>query len=444
MRNLASIELALDVRFIQQLIFNAHHLAGGRKSLRLSSEKFSMRIAIVHHWFVTQGGGERVAEVIGSIFPEADLFTLVADPSLVPQGLAGRRITASLLQRVPGGKSMHRHLLPLYPLAVEQLDLTAYDLVLSSDSGPMKGVITRQDAIHICYCHSPMRYLWDSYHSYAAQMSPFGRIAFSLAAHYVRSWDYQAAQRVTHFIANSEYVARRISHYYRRASTVIHPPIDTERAFIAGDPEDYYLAVGRLVSYKRTEILIEACNKLGRQLRIVGDGPEIKKLRAIAGPTIRFLGKTSASDLWRTYAHCRALLFAADEDFGMVSLEAQACGRPVVAYGKGGSLETVCGYPDRGMRHTAKECDATGIFFYEQTADAVVAAILRLEAVESQFSPQTIQRHARQFDTSIFIEKIRRYVSDALAVPYESGWSETPSRSAGSDRPAVLRPVVSL
>jgi glycosyltransferase involved in cell wall biosynthesis len=403
-----------------------------------------MRIAIVHHWFVTQGGGERVAEVIGNIFPDADLFTLVANPSLVPQGLAGRRITSSLLQRIPGGKSMHRHLLPLYPFAVEQLDLTAYDLVISSDSGPMKGVITRQDAIHICYCHSPMRYLWDSYHAYAAQMSPLGRLAFSLAAHYVRSWDYQAAQRVTYFIANSEYVARRISHYYRRASTVIHPPIDTEKAFIADDPEDYYLAVGRLVSYKRTEILIEACNRLGRQLRIVGDGPEMKKLRAIAGPTISFLGKMDASDLWRTYAHCRALLFAADEDFGMVSLEAQACGRPVVAYGKGGSLETVRGYPERGIRHSVKECDATGIFFREQTPDAVVTAILRLEAVESEFSPQAIQRHARQFDTSIFVERIRRYVSDALTTPNESDWSEHPSRATVSDRPALLRPAVSL
>jgi glycosyltransferase involved in cell wall biosynthesis len=339
---------------------------------------------------------------------------------------------------------MHRHLLPLYPFAVEQLDLTAYDLVLTSDSGPMKGVITRQDAIHICYCHSPMRYLWDSYHAYAAQMSPFGRLAFSLAAHYVRSWDYQAAQRVTHFIANSEYVGRRISHYYRRASTVIHPPIDTANGFIGEGPEDYYLAVGRLVSYKRTEILIEACNKLGRQLRIVGDGPEMKKLRSIAGPTIRFLGKMGASDLWHTYAHCRALLFAADEDFGMVSLEAQACGRPVIAFGKGGSLETVRGYPERGMRHPVKECEATGIFFYEQSADAVAAAILRLEAVESQFSPQVIQRHARQFDTSVFIDKIRRYVSDALAAPYESGWSELPSHDAVSHHAAVLGPAVSL
>jgi glycosyltransferase involved in cell wall biosynthesis len=396
-----------------------------------------MRIAIVHHWFVTQGGGERVAEVIGSLYPEADLFTLVADPSMVPPGLAGRRTTASFLQKVPRGKSIHRHLLPLYPFAVEQLDLTDYDLVLTSDSGPMKGVITHQNAIHICYCHSPMRYLWDSYHAYAKQMSPLSRFAFSLSAHYVRGWDYQAAQRVTYFIANSDYVARRIHHYYRRGSTVIPPPIDTESAFICEDPDDYYLAVGRLVSYKRTEILIQACNRLGRPLRIVGDGPEMKRLRSIAGPTIHFVGKLSAAELWHTYAHCRALLFAADEDFGMVSLEAQACGRPVVAYGKGGSLETVRGYQERTGRHPMNDEEATGVFFYEQTADAVARAILRLEAMESEFSPQAIQAHARQFDTSVFIDKFRQFVSEALAGTHEMSRPE--SQAGARSRLALLR-----
>jgi glycosyltransferase involved in cell wall biosynthesis len=403
-----------------------------------------MRIAIVHHWFVTRGGGERVAEVLGSLYPEADLFTLVTDASQMPQGLAGRRTTTSFLQSVPGAKRIHRYLLPLYPFAVEQLDLSAYDLVLTSDSGPMKGVITNPSAIHICYCHSPMRYLWDSYHAYAAQLSPLNRFMFSIAAHYVRNWDYQAAQRVTHFIANSEYVARRISHYYGRASTVIHPPIDTERAFIAGDPEDYYLAVGRLVPYKRTEILIEACNRLGRHLRIVGDGPEMKRLRSVAGPTIHFLGEISSSRLWRTYAHCRALLFAADEDFGMVSLEAQACGRPVVAYGKGGSLETVRGYPDRAGRRPVRESGATGIFFYSQTADAVAAAILRLEAVASELSTRAIQEHARHFDTCIFIEKIRQFVSEVLATSSQSSRTEPAAGSTVSEYPAELSSEMSF
>jgi glycosyltransferase involved in cell wall biosynthesis len=395
-----------------------------------------MRVAIVHHWFVTQGGGERVAEVLGNIYPEADLFTLVADPSQMPQGLLGRPTTTSFLQRIPGGKRIHRHLLPLYPFAVEQLDLTSYDLVITSDSGPVKGVITHQNAVHICYCHSPMRYLWDNYHAYASRMAPLNRLVFSISAHYVRSWDYQAAQRVTHFIANSEYVSRRISHYYNRESTVIHPPIDTERGLIANRPEDYYLAAGRLVPYKRTEILIEACNKLGRHLRIVGDGPEMKRLKSIAGPTIHFLGKLTTSELWQAYAHCRALLFAADEDFGMVSLEAQACGRPVVAYGRGGSLETVRGYADRAVRHPMKQCDATGTFFYEQTGDAVALAILRLEAVEEDLSPQAIQQHARQFDTGVFIDKFRHFVSGVLTTSCSPSHAEP--ASVPRSRMAVL------
>jgi glycosyltransferase involved in cell wall biosynthesis len=375
-----------------------------------------MRVAIVHHWFVAQGGGERVAEVIGNMFPEADLFTLVSQPAYVPSGLKHRKMTSSFLQRIPAGKHLHRQLLPLYPLAVEQLDLTAYDLVLTSDSGPMKGVITHQNALHICYCHSPMRYLWDGYHAYAAEMSPLGRAAFALSAHYVRGWDYQAAQRVTHFIANSNYVARRITHYYGRTSKVIHPPIDTSKGFVAGNPGDYYLAVGRLVGYKKTELLIEACNRLQRTLLIVGEGPEMKRLRKIAGPNVKLLGKLPASDLWRTYAHCRALLFAADEDFGMVALEAQACGRPVIAYGRGGSLETVRGYPDEMGHHSPKR-SATGVFFYDQSVAAVSRAILRFEAVESELSPQAIRQHALQFDTEIFIEQMRQFITEASSVP---------------------------
>ena len=374
-------------------------------------ENRPLRVAIVHHWFVTQGGGERVAEVFAGMFPEADVFTLICDPAHVPPGMAGRRITTSFLQRIPGAKRAHRHLMALYPFAVEQLDLTSYDLVITSDSGPMKGVITSPGAVQICYCHSPMRYLWDGYHSYAAAMPAPIRWPFALAAHYVRNWDYLAAQRVTQFIANSAHVGRRIQHYYGRTSTVLHPPIDTARGFLASAPEDYYLAVGRLVPYKRTDILIQACNRLGRRLRIVGVGPETKRLRAMAGPTIEFAGKLDTDALWHAYAHCRALLFAAEEDFGMVPLEAQACGRPVIAFGKGGALETV-----RPHRHdpsgTPSEDDhPTGVFFQHQTVDSLAEAILNFESAESSFSPTAIQQHARQFDTALFIERMFDFVS---------------------------------
>ncbi len=374
-----------------------------------------MRIAIVHHWFVTQGGGERVAEVMASMFPDADLFTLVMDPDQLPEGVGGRSLTCSFLQRIPGGPRMHRHLLPLYPLAVEQLDLTSYDLVLTSDSGPMKGVITRPGAVHICYCHSPMRYLWDNYHAYQAAMPRIARFPFALTAHYLRNWDYVAAQRVTHFIANSHHVATRILHYYGRQSTVIHPPIDTNLGKLTAMRDNYYLAAGRLVAYKRTDLLIGACNRIGRRLRIVGAGPEMKHLRSLAGPTIEFVGSLNREQLWETYARCRALLFAADEDFGMVPLEAQACGRPVIAFGKGGSLETVRASCVDGRSSSQATLPATGIFFPDQSTDSVIQAIHSFEEKEATFEPAAIQVFARQFDTRLFIQQMGDFIQQHLA-----------------------------
>lgn len=390
-----------------------------------------MKVAIVHHWFVTQGGGERVAAVLAGMFPDADLFTLVMSPDYLPQEWAARPITTSMLQRIPGARRAHRHMLPFYPYAVEQLDLTAYDLVITSDSGPMKGVITRQDAIHICYCHTPMRYLWDGYHSYVSGMSHVSRLPFSLAAHYVRNWDYIAAQRVTHFVANSEYVAKRIQHYYNRVSTVINPPVDTARGTISDSPSDFYLAAGRLVGYKKTEVLIEACNRLQRRLRIVGCGPEMHHLRSLAGPTIEFMGHLSTEHLWETYARCRALLFAADEDFGMVPVEAQACGRPVIAYGKGGSLETIRG---RKQRQSAES--ATGIFFDKQTPEALIQGILSFEAQEESFSPLAIQRHASQFNTLLFVERMTNLFSQ-LVPEYADMFQDEMHRYAEANVPLL-------
>jgi glycosyltransferase involved in cell wall biosynthesis len=380
-------------------------------------------MAIVHHWFVTQGGGERVAEVFAEMFPEADVFALVTDPQFIPKGIAERGVTSSFLQLIPKAKRIHRYLLPLYPLAVEQLDLTPYDLVLTSDSGPAKGVLTRPDAVHICYCHSPMRYLWDGYHPYLRSMPFLAKLPFAVASHYVRNWDYVAAQRVDRFIANSNYVAGRISRYYRRESTVLHPPIDTSRGFLVDAPEDYYLAVGRLVSYKRTDLLIHACNRLGRRLRIVGSGPETGRLRSIAGPTIEFLGHLSIEDLWGTYAHARALLFAAEEDFGMVPLESQACGRPVIAFGKGGALETVVARNSPTPGQLPGASLATGVFFYEQTPEAVMEAIQDFEANQGDYSPEAIRAHARQFDTVHFVERMRDFLSP---------WYHSPNEKTGA------------
>jgi glycosyltransferase involved in cell wall biosynthesis len=373
-----------------------------------------IRVAIVHHWFVSLAGGERVVDAIAGLFPSADVFTLFLDEEKLPPALRGRKVTTSFLDRTPGARKAHRHFLPLYPLAVEMLDLSGYDLVITSDSGPMKGVVTDPEATHICYCHSPMRYLWDGHSSYLREMPPLMRTCFGLASHYVRNWDYAAAQRVDHFIANSNYVAGRIRKYYRRQSTVIHPPITTSQSFLAREHEDYYLAVGRLVPYKRTDILIDACERLGRKLVIVGDGPERKRLQRRAGRYIEFRGEVDEAELRNAYARCRALLFAADEDFGMVPLEAQSYGRPVIAFGKGGSLETVVGTNSPLETDGESELAGTGVFFAEQSAASLAEAVLKFEVCEHRFVPQQIQSHAYKFDTSFFVERLRRFIERAM------------------------------
>jgi glycosyltransferase involved in cell wall biosynthesis len=366
-----------------------------------------VRVAIVHHWFVTRGGGERVAECIASLFPEAEVFTLMADSPGIPGQLLGRPIHTSFLQKIPLAKKYHRHMMPLYPAAAEGLDLRGFDLVISSDSGPVKGVRVDKGAVHICYCHSPMRYLYDGYETYLKQMGPVTRMAFSAAAGRVRRWDIKAAARVTHFIANSRYVAERIRRFYGRESTVIHPPIDLHRARIFDAPGEHYLCAGRLVGYKRTELMIEACSRLGRRLRIAGTGPDEARLKNLArGAGVVFLGEMTTDDLWQEYGQCRALLFAADEDFGMVPLEAQACGRPVIAYGVGGSLETVRGSGDA----------PTGVYFQEQTVESVMRAILEFEAadVTGKFDSALIQRWAAEFSTPVFLRRMRDFVLERV------------------------------
>jgi glycosyltransferase involved in cell wall biosynthesis len=377
-----------------------------------------LRVAIVHHWFVSRAGGERVVDSIASLFPQADLFTLFLDKQKLPPALQKHKITTSILDRSRFARGAHRHFLPFYPLAVEMLDLSGYDLVITSDSGPMKGVLTDPDSTHICYCHSPMRYVWDAHSAYLRQMSPLAQTIFALASHYVRNWDYAAAQRVDHFLANSSYVAGRIRKYYRRESTIIHPPINTSQSYLATKHDDYYLAVGRLVPYKRTDILIDACCRLGRKLVIVGDGPDMKRLRKSSGRNVEFFGEVDEWQLRNVYARCRALLFAADEDFGMVPLEAQSYGRPVVAFGKGGSLETVVGaYPALLEPNPGKAGTITGVFFPDQTADSLTEAILWFESVEEIFIPEQIRSHARRFDTSIFLDRLHKYIADVMAIP---------------------------
>ena len=377
-----------------------------------------MRVAIVHHWFVTRGGGERVAECIASLFPDAEIFTLLMDDPGVPDGLRRRSIHTSFLQKIPMARKYHRHMMPLYPAATEWLDLREFDLVITSDSGPVKGVRLSEGAVQICYCHSPMRYLYDGYEAYRSQMGAVTRAVFSLTAGRVRRWDMRAAERVTFFVANSEYVARRIARIYGRESRVIHPPIDLHRARMVDVPGDHYLCAGRLVGYKRTELMIEACARMGRKLRIAGTGPEEKFLKGlIRAANVEFLGEMSTEALWQEFANCRALLFAADEDFGMVPLEAQACGRPVIAYGAGGSLETVRG----------KGASPTGVYFSEQTVESLMEGISRFEVadVAGTFIPTVIQSRAAEFATPVFLRRIREFVLEKVPEAESAMASET-------------------
>jgi glycosyltransferase involved in cell wall biosynthesis len=380
------------------------------------------RIAIVHYWFVNRRGGERVVETLADMFPNADLYSLVVDYEKLSPLLRKRSVKTSFLQKIPGSRRWHRHLLPLYPFALEQFDLRGYDLVLSSESGPAKGVLTDSHSCHICYCHSPMRYLWDFYHDYrnGRSFGALSRPVFSAAAHYLRLWDAATASRVDHFVANSQNVAGRIRKHYRRESTVIHPPVRVQAGYLANRIEDYYLVAGQLVDYKRIDLAVEACNRMGRRLHIVGEGEQWKTLRKQAGTTIKFCGALSDEDLGEQYAHCRALLFPGEEDFGIVPVEALSFGRPVIAFGRGGVMETVKGfYPDA----PAPAETSCGVFFREQAADCLVDAIRAFEAAESKFSPFFIRQQAERFDEIHFKDKFGQFVSEKLE---ESQYSALP------------------
>ena len=365
-----------------------------------------MRVAIVHYWFLVSGGGERVVEVLANMYPQADIFTLFAEENSIPASLHSHKVTASFLNHSKLARKLNRAIFPIYPLAVESFDLSGYDLIISSDSPPVKGILSNPDQLHLCYCHTPGRYLWDYYDTFRSTLPWLARPAFSIATEYVRRWDFAAAQRVSSFVANSQYVAKRIETYYGRKSTVIYPPIDTKRGYLSSRHDDYYLHVGRLVASKRIDLMIEACNRLGRKLLVVGTGREEQALKSVAKSTVEFLGRVEDSELPGLYANCRALLFAAEEDFGMVPLEAQSYGRPVIAYAKGGSLETVKGH---GL-HPAP----TGLFFHEQTADALCDALKRFELVEPSFRPSIIQGHARRFDTSVFVRQMKQFVDHSM------------------------------
>ena len=353
-----------------------------------------------------RGGAEKVVEILAGTYPEADIYGLFVDPKMLSPLLRTRGVRSSVLNSFPFSSRLHRHLLPFYPWAVESLDLSKYDLVISSCGPAVMGCNIRQDATHISYCHSPERTWWDLYAESQLRLPPLFRHPFVMAAASVRTWEFCAMQRVDHIISNSSYIADRVYKYFRRESVVIHPPVSMSSHAAVPPAGDYYLTLGRLGKQKRVDILIRACNELGRKLLIAGTGREEKYLKSIAGPTIEFLGYVPDEAVPELYANCRAFLFAAIEDFGIAPVEAQSYGRPVIAYGHSGSLETVRVSDPQGRPDT-------GVFFPFQTVESLTDALLRFEKIEGQFNPQVIQEHARKFDSATFVEAFTAFVDNA-------------------------------
>lgn len=368
------------------------------------------RVALIHYWYFRRRGGERVFDVIAGMFPHADVFMILCDKQALSPHLSSRSITTSSLNRLPFVRRYYRSLLPFFPHALEQFDLSSYDLVISHEAGPAKGVLTRADAQHVCYCHTPMRYLWDMYHEYlaTAPLGPIGQTIYQLTCHTVRQWDYLASARVDHFVASSQNSARRIRKYYGRSSQVIYPPVELDRFRLAERaPSGFYLVVSPLVAYKRVDLAVRACNELRRDLIVIGQGECATELRKIAGPTIKFLGFQPDQVVADHYRNCRALLFPGEEDIGLTPIEAQASGRPVIAYGKGGALETVLG---GRVDDSATANYQTGVFFGEQSCSSLCEAILAFESRERDFSPSFIRAHARQFDEVHFRSSFAEFV----------------------------------
>lgn len=359
-----------------------------------------MKIALVHDHLNQLGGAERVLKSFGEIYPEAPIFTLIYDEKKTKGVFSDHRIIESFIARFPLARKKFRWYLPMMVPATEGYNLSGYNVVLSDSSGLAKGIITPPKTLHVCYCHTPTRYLWSDHNIIIDKFERnwlVGRMS-QLYRSYLRIWDRQAADRVDKFIANSRFVARRIRKYYHRDSIVLNPPVDTNRFAISKDIGDYYLIISRLRPYKKVDLAIQAFNKLGLPLYIIGYGEEEARLREMAKSHIKFLGNISDHEVIEYLTHCKALIHPQEEDFGITAVEAMAAGRPVIAYGSGGALETVV--PGK-----------SGVLFDEQSWEALADTIIHFK--EADFSPEEIKGHARQFDTVEFKRKIKDYLERA-------------------------------
>ena len=360
-----------------------------------------MKVAFVHDWLVSLGGGEKVLQAMSEVFPSA-IYTLVSDlEKLKDSHFEGKKIKNSFIQKLPRAKKKYRSYLPLFPIAIEQFDLADYDLVVSSCHSIAKGVLTHADQYHICYCHTPMRYAWDLYQQYLRESKLKSGVKGILAKfflHYLRIWDAHSSTRVNSYIANSEYVARRIQKLYDQEASVIYPPVDVDYFSLGEKREEYYLTASRLVPYKKIDLIVEAFTHLSeKRLVVIGDGPEMERIKEKAGKNIEILGYQSDEVLKSYMQQAKAFVFAALEDFGIVPVEAQACGTPVIAFGKGGALETIIE-------------NETGIFFSEQNVGSLLKAVQSFEAKVDEFDPKLIRLHAEKFNENRFQDEFKAFI----------------------------------
>lgn len=361
-----------------------------------------MRIALVHDYLNQYGGAERVLECFMDMYPDAPVYTAIADLDKLPRRFKEADVRTSFIQDIPFSRKHYKKMLSLFPLAMEQLDMRGFDLVLSSSSAFAKGVITTSEQVHVCYCHTPMRYVWDLYHQYVKEIrNPVFKKALPVILHKIRIWDQLNAQRVDHFISNSLNVSRRIQKYYRRESHVVHPPVGFSHLLstLPSNSDHFFLIVSRLIPYKKIDLVIEACNQLQLPLVIIGDGYDRPRLQELAGPSVQLLGFQPDEVIQNYYAQCKGFILAGEEDFGITPLEAQAHGKPVIAFGKGGALETVI----EGK---------TGLFFKEQSVESLMQALQNFN--EANFNSYQIRNHAHTFNEDRFKIAMRESIDLAI------------------------------
>jgi glycosyltransferase involved in cell wall biosynthesis len=372
------------------------------------SELKKIRTAVCHHWFTELAGGEKVFHAMCDILENPDLFCIVANRTLFPESMQNLKLTISFIQSLPYGLRFFRKLFFCFPIIVESFDVSGYDLVVSSDASVMKGILTEPETCHVCYCHSPMRYIWNMPNLYLQRRGILQSALIRVISNYLRIWDFSAAARVNFFIANSKIVRNRIRKYYRRDAKIIYPPCDTEKFYISDHIDNFYLLVGRQVEYKKQEIAIRAFAENGKQLLVVGSGYQRKWLESIATKNIHFLGRISDEHLAELYSSCKALIFPGEEDFGIVPVEAQASGRPVIAFAKGGALETIVDLK-------------TGVLFHSQTVEAIKQAVHAFEQLENRnlFDPSEIRKHALRFSRERFQSESKSFLEQCIELHRE-------------------------